>query len=238
MSLTVKKNAEIIVAPATTIDTLTLFDAARNRKIPIAMYRPMSKHPSVVLISHGYNNNEGTPYLGYSFFANILAANGYLVISIQHELPTDSLVPSIGIPQIVRRPFWERGADNILYVIKELKKLKPDVNTRHITLIGHSMGGDITAFFPQKYPGIVEKIITLDNRRMSLPRTIYPKVYSLRSSDQVADTGVLPTDAEQKKYGMKIIKLANTPHNNMCDYANETQRNEISDYLLTFLRER
>lgn len=190
-----------------------------------------------MLISHGYNQNEGTPYLGYSDLANFLASKGYLVVSIQHELPTDSLVPDKGLPQIVRRPFWERGADNILFVINELKKSNPEIDFKHIALIGHSMGGDITALFPQKYPGIVTKIITFDNRRMALPRTTNPKVYSLRSSDQLADQDVLPGEAEQKKYGITIIKLPNTIHNDMCDNATDKQREEIREYVLRFLND-
>jgi pimeloyl-ACP methyl ester carboxylesterase len=217
-------------------DTLRLFDQSRSRDIPIAIYMPKVKHPQVILISHGYNQNEGTPYLGYSDLANFLASKGYFVVSIQHECPADSLVPEKGIPQIVRRPFWERGADNIMFIIKELKKSNPDLDFAHITLIGHSMGGDMAALFPQRYPDIAWKIITFDNRRMALPRTINPRVYSLRSSDQQADPGVLPTDAEQRKYGIIIIKLANTIHNDMCDNANEKQRKEIREYVLAFLK--
>ncbi len=95
----------------------------------------------------------------------------------------------------------------------------------------------MTALFPQKYSGIVCKIITFDNRRMALPRTTNPKVYSLRSSDQPADPDVLPTEAEQKKYGITIIKLPNTNHSDMCDNATDKQREEIRDYVLTFLND-
>jgi len=49
-----------------------------------------------------------------------------------------------------------------------------------------------------KYPGVVDKIITLDNSRMPLPGTKHPKVFSLRSSDRPADEGVMPTAWEQK----------------------------------------
>jgi pimeloyl-ACP methyl ester carboxylesterase len=220
----------------TRLDTLTWIDKSRNRLIPIAIYytQKISKQP-VVIFSHGYGQNQGGDYLMYSYLTHKLAEEGYFVISIQHELPTDELIPTSGIPQVVRRPFWERGADNILFVINELKKIKPNLDYKHITLIGHSNGGDMTALFPQKYPNIVDKIITLDNRRMALPRT--PKVYSIRSSDQPADEGVLLNEAEQKKFGIKIIKLPNTIHNDMDNDANEAQRKEIIDYVLGFLKE-
>jgi len=219
------------------LDTLTLLDQTRSRKIPIAYYKSQIDSPKIVIFSHGYYKNESGSYFKYSYLTEFLSKKGYFVASIQHELPTDSLIPSTGSPQIVRRPFWERGADNILFVINELRKSNPELDFKHITLIGHSNGADMTALFPQKYSNIVYKIITLDNRRMTLPRTIYPKIYSLRSSDQPADLGVLPTEEEQKKYGITIIKLTNTIHNNMDNKANAEQRKEITNYVLKFLKE-
>lgn len=223
------------------LDSLKLFDKTRQREIPIAIYKPKSDKKTddqkVVIFSHGYGQNKGGDYLAYSYLTEFLASKGYFVVSIQHELPTDSLLPLTGIPQIVRRPFWERGADNILFVINELKKTNPDLDFKQITLIGHSNGGDMTALFPQKYPNVVHKIITLDNRRMAFPRTSKPQIYTLRSSDQPADEGVLPTEAEQKKWGIKIIKLQNTTHNEMDDNANDSQRKEINNYIITFLKE-
>jgi predicted peptidase len=222
------------------LDTLKLYDQSRQREIPIAIYKPktaITAKQKVVIFSHGYGQNKGGDYLAYSYLTEFLASKGFFVVSIQHELSTDSLLPLTGNPQIVRRPFWERGADNILYVINELKKTNPDLDFKHITLIGHSNGGDMTALFPQKYPNIVEKIITLDNRRMALPKLKKVKVYSLRSSDQSADEGVLPTEKETKKYKMKIVKLANTTHNEMDDNANNEQRKEIQEYIVTFIND-
>jgi len=95
----------------------------------------------------------------------------------------------------------------------------------------------MVALFPQKHPDIVDKIITLDNRRMAFPITADPRVYSLRSSDQPADEGVLPTEEEQKKYGMTIIKLSNTTHNDMDDRADKKQRKEIRDYIMSFIHD-
>jgi len=222
------------------LDTLKLYDQSRQREIPIAIYKPTSKvseKQKLVIFSHGYGQNKGGDYLAYSYLTKFLATKGFFVVSIQHELPTDSLLPLTGNLQIVRRPFWERGADNILFVLNELKRTNPDLDFKHITLIGHSNGGDMTALFPQKYPNTVEKIITLDNRRMALPKIKKVKVYSLRSSDQPADEGVLPTEKETKKYKMKIVKLANTSHNEMDDNANDEQRKEIHKYILTFIND-
>lgn len=226
--------------PEVRLDTSTLYDQSRQRAIPIAIYQPKNpttKKQQVVILSHGYGYNKGDDYLAYSFLTNFLAAQGYVVVSLQHELPTDSLLPLTGIPQVVRRPFWERGADNILFVINHLKKTKPRLDYKNITLIGHSNGGDMTALFPQKYPNTVAKIITLDNRRMPLPQTKKVKVYSLRSSDQPADAGVLPTAAAVKKYAMTLINLPNTTHNEMDDHANYLQRTEMQQHILDFLKD-
>ncbi len=224
---------------AISLDTSTLFDKARNRKIPVAVFKPKPYHNNhlqpLVIFSHGYGQNKGGDYLAYSYLTNFLASKGYFVVSIQHELFTDSLIPSIGTPQIVRRPFWEKGADNILFVINEFKKTNPQLDFNHVTVIGHSNGGDMTALFPQKFPGVATKIITLDNRRMALPRSISTKVYSLRSSDQIADDGVLPTEDEQKTFAITIVKLLHTKHNEMDDHANAEQRKEINKYVIKFI---
>jgi predicted peptidase len=225
---------------AISLDTLKLYDQTRQREIPIAIYKPttdITEKRRVVIFSHGYGQNKGGDYLAYSYLTEYLASAGFFVVSIQHELATDSLLPLTGNIQIVRRPFWDRGAENILFVLNELKKTHSDLDFKHITLIGHSNGGDMTALFPEKYPNTVEKIITLDNRRMALPKTKKIKVYSLRSSDQPADEGVLPTEKEIRKFRMKIVKLANTTHNEMDDNANDEQRKEIQQHILLFLND-
>ena len=95
----------------------------------------------------------------------------------------------------------------------------------------------MSMLFGSKYPALVDKVISLDNRRVPLPRTNHPGIYSLRSADQPADEGVLPTPEEQKKYGMEIIKLNHTMHNDMDNDATEEQRNEINKYIFGFLNE-
>lgn len=223
------------------LDTLTWMDTSRHRPIPVAFFTLQREAPvakqRVVILNHGYGQNMGGGYIAYSSVANKLATEGYFVASIQHELPTDSLLPMKGVPQVVRRPFWDRGADNILFVINQLRANYPTLDFKHITLIGHSNGGDMVALFPQKYPGIAGKVITLDNRRMALPRGTKPRIYSLRSSDQPADEGVLPTEAEVKVNKITIVKLPNTNHNDMDDSGTESQKKEINDYLLRFLAE-
>lgn len=216
-----------------------MVDETRSRLVPVALYQPKTDKKIIkqklVILSHGYNANNPGSNLGYTYLTEHLASRGYFVASIQHELPTDSLIPLTGIPQIVRKTNWERGVKNIEFVLNELKKLYPKLDYKHLILIGHSNGGDMSMLFGQKYPDLVDRIISLDNRRVALPRTKQPKIYSLRSSDQAADTGVLPTIAEQEKYGIRVIKLNHTIHNDMSNNANEAQRKEINNYVMTFL---
>jgi len=44
-----------------------------------------------------------------------------------------------------------RGAFNIMFAIDEVKKLFPNADYRHLTLIGHSNGGDISMFFAKQH---------------------------------------------------------------------------------------
>lgn len=216
---------------------IVVLDKTRNREIPVALYLPKKiENAPLVIIGHGYNFNQAETNKGYSFIAKALAQKGYLVASIQHELPSDPIIPSTGEIQVVRKPFWESGVANILCVIHDFKKRYPKLNFDKIILIGHSMGGDISVTFTKKHPELVYKLITLDQRRVAFPRVSKPKIYSLRSSDQVADEGVLPTVAEQKKYGIILHKLSNTIHNDMNDNANAIQKKEMLDWILKFIK--
>lgn len=228
-------------ALAIATDSLILFDQARNRSVPVALYLPKTPpkntRQKVVIFSHGYGENQPGANKGYTYLTSALAAQGYFVASIQHELPTDSLLPMTGKPQITRRSNWERGAANILFVLNELKRLKPGLAYSHLILIGHSNGGDMTMLFAHKYPQFVDKAISLDNRRMALPRTKHPKIYSLRADDDPADEGVLPTSEEQQRYGIKVVHLPNVKHGEMSSYGTEEQHQVINKHVLGFIKE-
>lgn len=224
------------------IENLDLFDSLRNRLIPVALYFPITDKvltkQKVIIMNHGYGGNRPGSNKAYSYLTEYFAAKGYFVASIQHELPTDEPLPMIGNLQETRMPNWERGVQNILFVRKELKKTKPGLDFKQLTLIGHSSGGDMVMLFAKKYPALVNKVISLDNNRMALPRVKNPQIYSLRSSDpNGADAGVLPSLAEQQKFGMKIITLSNITHVEMSDDANEAQRKQINNYIFDFLTE-
>jgi len=224
-----------------TVKELNFYDSARHRSIPVAYYVPSTdetgKAEKVVIFSHGYNQNKPGANKSYSYLTGALASRGYFVASIQHELSGDSLLPMKGNVQETRRGNWERGSANILFVLNELKRLRPDLDFSHLILIGHSNGADMSLLFASKYPQLVDKVISLDNRRMAIPRVSHPRIYSLRSSDQLPDKDVLPTPQEQQTYGMKIIRLPHTIHNNMGNNGSSSQRAEIIRYVLGFVNE-
>jgi predicted dienelactone hydrolase len=223
------------VPAAVVAEPLALFDSTRLRAIPVAVYQPARLSKTVPLkaaiLSHGY----GGKHTGYSFLAHNLVAHGYFVASIQHELPTDEPLPMTGVVRVVRRPNWNRGVQNILFVRQELQKKYPNVDFSQLLLLGHSNGGDISMLLAQEHPELVQRIISLDNRRMPLPRATRPQVLSLRSSDQVADEGVLPTPAEQQQFGTTIVSLPSTVHNDMWDGATSAQKQEMNDAISRFL---
>ncbi|MBU3659301.1 MAG: alpha/beta hydrolase [Flavobacteriales bacterium] len=232
------KNAEIVSSETASISVETskdvLFDSTRNRKIPILIYKAKTEQNIApryfVIISHGYGFNKGNPYLGYSFIAEFLVKKGCFVVSIQHELPTDDLLAMEGDLRTTRRPNWEKGVQNILFVTNYLKVQNPTLMTSNLVLIGHSNGGDMSVLFAEKYPEITDKVFTLDHRRMPIPRVEKPRFYSLRSNDQVADEGVLPNLEEQKKFGQIILQ---TPikHNDMCNEATHEERAIILSFI-------
>src|SRR5260370_11316370 len=112
----------------------------------------------VAIISNG-NTVRNTEY---SFLANLLAARGYLVASIQQDLPTDPpLVTKLGLPYVGRRAVYEKGEANILFVLGQLKTLQPNADYAHLTLVGHSKGGAIPPFSATKHTELMSNVITL-----------------------------------------------------------------------------
>ena len=81
--------------------------------------------------------------------------------------------------------------------------------------------------FAAEYPNEIKRVISLDNRRMPIPITSEPKILSIRSSDQKADEGVIPTDQELIENDIKIVQLKNTLHNDMCNSGTTEQKAEI-----------
>lgn len=218
-------------------DTLTLFDKARQRNIPIATMQPDdAPNPRLVLISHGYNANKPGTYLLFSSLAQALCQAGFAVVSVQHEQPGDEALPMKGDLRVARRPIWDRGVENLRFVLTEMAVLHPDWQLDQVDLVGHSNGGDISMLYATLRAQEVRAVISLDNLRMLLPRTREPLVATLRAQDTKADPGVLPTEEEQARFNIKVIPMAGFDHADMNDRASDEQRTRLNSVMLELLR--
>jgi hypothetical protein len=223
-------------------DTLNLFDAARQRPVAVdvAVRRDYEMKADasywklpVAIISNG-NTVKNTEY---SFLANVFAARGYLVASIQQDLPTDPpLMTKVGMPYVGREGVYERGEANILFVVGQLKKQQPNADYDHMTLVGHSNGGDISMYFAKQHPELVSKVITLDNLRVPFVLSDKLKILSFRSKDPnfKTDPGVLPTAEQAIQDGIDIIRT-NAQHTDMSDRGPDAVKEKIQATLDHFL---
>lgn len=94
----------------------------------------------------------------------------------------------------------------------------------------------MTMLFATKYPQLIDKAISMDHRRMIMPRTEKPRLYTLRGCDYDADAGVLPTEQEQEQFHMKVVKLDGVTHSNMGENGTEEQHNLINRFVYGFVR--
>jgi pimeloyl-ACP methyl ester carboxylesterase len=187
----------------------------------------------VAILSHG-NTVKNTEY---SFLVNAFAARGYLVLSIQHDLATDDpMVTQAGEEYVGRRLQYNRGISNIMFAIDEMKKRYPNADYHHLTLIGHSNGGDISMYLAKLHPDMVKKVVTLDNLRVPFVTDGKIKILSFRSKDPVfkADPGVVPDDEVCAKAGIKVVR---TPfqHNDLSDRGPEQAKAYIEAKVHQFL---
>jgi hypothetical protein len=223
-------------------ESLNLFDAARQRAIPLDVavrwdYEMKAndgfwKLP-VAIISNG-NTVKNTEY---SFLANVFAARGYLVASIQQDLPTDPpLMTHVGLPYVGRQAVYEKGEANILFVVEQLKKLQPNADYGHLTLVGHSNGGDTAMYFCKQHPELVSKVVTLDNLRVPFVLSDKLKILSFRSTDPnfQTDPGVLPNPAQGKPGGVDIVHTQ-FQHTWMSDRGPDPAKQRIQATLDQFL---
>jgi pimeloyl-ACP methyl ester carboxylesterase len=224
-------------------ETITFNDTSRDNrpvKIDVAVRRDkelqanagMIKLP-VAILNHG----NTVKFTEYSFLANVLAARGYEVISIQHDLPTDPpMVTKVGEPYVGRLTQIQRGVANIKFAVAQMRDVQPNADYDHLTVVGHSMGGDITMYFAKQYPDEVKKVVTLDNLRVPFITSGKFKILSFRSHDPVfkTDPGVIPSEDVCQKEGITIVKT-NFQHNDMRDTGAEEAKASIQAMLDKFL---
>ena len=225
-------------------ETIALHDPARdNRLVPVDIAVRWDKEMQanagmitlpVAILNHG-NTVKNTEY---SFLANVFAARGYLSISPQHDLPTDPpMVTKVGELYVGRLPQILRGVANIHFAIEEMKKVQPNADYDRVTMVGHSMGGDITMYFAKQYPDEIKQVVTLDNLRVPFLTEGRFKILSFRSKDTKfkPDPGVVPDNEECEKAGITVVNTG-FRHNDMRDTGPDAAKSSIQTMLDKFLQ--
>jgi alpha/beta hydrolase fold len=223
--------------------TLTFYDPLRTNR-PVAVDIAVRRDREVQAIADMVtlpvailNHGNTVRFTEYSFLANLLAARGYMVVSIQHDLETDEpMVTKVGEEYAGRQPQYNRGIANIMFALDELKKVQPNSDYRHLTLVGHSNGGDISMYFAKRHPELIKKVVTLDNLRVPFVTDGKFKILSFRSRDPVfkADPGVVPDDDMCEKAGITLVKTT-YQHNDLSDRGPDHVKTTIQGILDKFL---
>src|SRR5271154_3332044 len=224
-------------------ETMTFYDAARDNRpvaVDIAVRRDKEMQASagmltlpVAILNHG----NTVKFTEYSFLANVFAARGYMAVSIQHDLPSDPpMVTKVGEPYVGRLAQIQRGVANIKFAVAQMREVQPNADYDHLTVVGHSMGGDITMYFAKQYPDEVKKVVTLDNLRVPFMTDGKFKILSFRSKDPQfkTDPGVIPDPALCEKAGITVVQTG-FQHNDMRDTGPDSAKSSIQDMLDKFL---
>src|SRR3984885_113615 len=223
--------------------TITWMDPARNNRpveVDIAVRRDkemLADADMITLPVAILNHGNTVKFTEYSFLANVFAARGYLVVSIQHDLPTDApMVTQVGEIYVGRLPQYHRGVANIRFAVDEMKNVVPNADYDHLTMVGHSNGGDISMYFAKMYPDHIKKVVTLDNLRVPFMTDGRFKILSFRSKDPVfkPDPGVVPDDEDCEKAGITVVRTG-YQHTDMSDRGPEQVKETIEGMLDKFL---
>ena len=223
--------------------TMTFYDPYRSNRpvqvdIAVRWDKEMQANAGMIKLPVAVLNHGNTvKFTEYSFLANVFAARGYEVISIQHDLPTDPpMVTKVGELYVGRLAQIQRGVANIKFAVEQMREVQPNAEYDHLTVVGHSMGGDIAMYFAKQYPDHVRKLVTLDNLRVPFVTSGKFKILSFRSNDPVfkTDPGVIPSDDTCKKEGITIVKTK-FQHNDMRDTGAEEAKASIQNMLDKFL---
>ena len=211
----------IILIFSNGVNAEKIYDEVRERSIqvditfPVETYRCSLKLKCpVAFLSAGY----GISHSKYTFLSKQLNQLGYLVIAIGHELPSDPALSVSGDLYKTRSENWSRGAKTLDFLKGSMSKRFNKYDFEKLMLIAHSNGGDISAWLGNENKSYIQKIITLDHRRVPLPRNSNYQILSIRASDFPADKGVLPTEMEQEKYGSCIVNIPKAKHNDIADF--------------------
>jgi hypothetical protein len=226
-------------------ETIAFYDPARDNRlvaVDVAVRRDKEMQANAGMITLPVailNHGNTVKHTEYSFLANVFAMRGYLSISPQHDLPTDPpMVTKVGELYVGRLPQIQRGVANIHFAIEEMKKVQPHADYTRVTMVGHSMGGDISMYFAKEYPDEIKKVVTLDNLRVPFLTDGRFKILSFRSKDTQfkPDPGVVPDTDECEKAGITVVNTG-FQHNDMRDTGPDVAKSSIQTMLDKFLED-
>ena len=111
-------------------ESITFYDTSRDNRpvaVDVAVRRDKEMQANagmirlpVAVVNHG----NTVKHTEYSFLANLMAARGYEVISIQHDLPSDPpMVTKVGEIYVGRLTQIQRGVANIRFAVEEMRKV-------------------------------------------------------------------------------------------------------------------
>ncbi|MBC7782281.1 MAG: hypothetical protein H7144_00460 [Burkholderiales bacterium] len=128
-------------------------DDARNRSVPAKIYSPASGNGPfpVIIFSHGLGGSSE----GYEFIGRQWAANGYIVVHLQHKGSDDKVWrgqanPGEALKRAANAENSVARARDVSFVIDQLTQLndqpewKGRLDLEHIGMSGHSFGGQTT----------------------------------------------------------------------------------------------
>ena len=224
-------------------ETISFYDPDRNNRlvavdIAVRWDKEMQANAGMITLPVAILNHGNTvKHTEYSFLSNAFAARGYLAIAPQHDLPTDPpMVTKVGEIYVGRLPQIQRGVANIKFAIEEMRKVQPNADYNKVTMVGHSMGGDISMYFAKQYPDEIKKVVTLDNLRVPFLTDGRFKILSFRSKDTQfkPDPGVVPDTEECEKAGITVVNTG-YQHNDMRDTGPDAAKSSIEAMLDKFL---
>jgi pimeloyl-ACP methyl ester carboxylesterase len=205
--------------------------------VPVDIHVPASVHACtnaipcpVAILSPGYGLSDSD----YAFVTNHLNRLGYLVVAIQDSTGGVKMDPNAPVAKQVKA-LARVAAQSISTAIDEASARYPQFNWKHLLLVGHSLGGDSSAQFAVDNTDRVSGLISLDSRRVALPRSAGIHVLTIRASDTTADPGVLPNEEERSRYGTCVVRIEGSRHNDMQDGGSEQLKAKITSAIDIFL---
>lgn len=221
-----------------TAQSMVIVDSTRDRSIPLEVVLPQDSDScttkeqcDVAFISAG----NRVPFTKYSFVGEMLNDRGYMTIYVDHELPSDPPLSKTGDLYKTRIENWTRGAQTFNVLQYELASRFPAYDFDKLTLVGHSNGGDISTWLSNENKSYVSQLITLDHKRVTLPKSESIRVLSIRATEYPTKEGVLPTESEQKQYGSCVVEIPNSKHMDLSDYGSNLAKQSTNDIIIGFL---